>query len=90
MIWISKDRCWWGGSYGAFIISDYINAYGENATARINYVAEALMLNENLDNVGPGFIDNLEGATTQDLPANLFAMRRFIQACPAEPMSEKN
>ncbi len=79
-----------GWSYGGFIISDYVRAYGEGEIAGINYVAGALMLNENLDNIGPGFIDNVEGATTPDLPTNISAMRSFLQACTAEPMSEED
>ena len=79
-----------GWSYGGFIISDYVRAHGEDAIAGINYVAGALMLNENLDNIGPGFIDNVEDATTPDLPTNISAMRSFLQACTAEPMSEED
>jgi non-heme chloroperoxidase len=79
-----------GWSYGGFIMSDYVRAYGEDSIAGINYVAAALMLNENLDNIGPGFIDNVEGATAQDLPTNISAMRSFVRVCTAEPMSEED
>lgn len=75
-----------GWSYGGFIISDYVRTYGEDSIAGINYVAGALMLNENLDNIGPGFIDNAEGATAPDLPTNISAMRSFVRACTVEPM----
>lgn len=76
-----------GWSYGGFIISDYVRVHGEASIAGINYVDGALMLNENLDNIGPGFIDNAEGATAPDLPTNISAMRSFVRACTAEPMS---
>ena len=76
-----------GWSYGGFIISDYVRAHGEDSIVGINYVAGALMLNENLHNIGPGFIDNAEGATAPDLPTNISAMRSFVRACTAEPMS---
>ena len=79
-----------GWSYGGFIISDYVRAHGEGEVSGINYVAGALMLNENLDNIGPGFIDNVEGATSADLPTNISAMRSFIRACTAEPMSTED
>ncbi len=78
-----------GWSYGGFIISDYVRAHGEGGISGINYVAGALMLNENLDNIGPGFIDNAEGATELDLPTSISAMRSFVRACTAEPMSEE-
>jgi non-heme chloroperoxidase len=79
-----------GWSYGGFIISDYVRAHGADSIAGINYVAGALMLNENLDNIGPGFIDNVEGATAPDLPTNISAMRSFVRACTAQPMSEED
>jgi non-heme chloroperoxidase len=79
-----------GWSYGGFIISDYVRAHGEGEISGINYVAGALLLNENLDNIGPGFIDNVEGATAADLPTNISAMRSFIRACTAEPMSTED
>ncbi len=78
-----------GWSYGGYIISDYVRAHGEGAIAGINYVAGAIMLNENLDHIGPGFIDNVGGATAEDLPTNIAAMRSFVRACSAEPMSEE-
>src|ERR671933_310404 len=79
-----------GWSYGGFIISDYVRAHGEGSIAGINHVAGALMLNENLDNLGPGFIDHLEGATAPDLPTNISTMRSFVRACTAQPMSEED
>ena len=79
-----------GWSYGGFIMSDYVRAYGEDSIAGINYVAAALMLNENLDNIGPGFVDNAEGATVPDLPTNISAMRSFVRACTVRPMSEED
>ena len=74
-------------SYG-FIISDYVRVHGADSIAGINYVGAAVMLNENLDNIGPGFIDHVEGATALDLPTNISTMRRFLKACTAQPMSE--
>lgn len=79
-----------GWSYGGFIIPDYVRAYGEDSIAGINYVAGAFMLNENLDHIGPGFIDNVEGATAPDLPTNISAMRSFLQACTVEPLSAED
>jgi hypothetical protein len=38
-----------------------VRAHGEGEISGINYVAGALLLNENLDNIGPGFIYNVEG-----------------------------
>lgn len=66
-----------------------MRAHGEDAIAGIKYIAGALMLNENLDNIGTGFIDNAKGASEPDLPTNTSAMRSFVRGCTAEPMSEE-
>lgn len=79
-----------GWSYGGFIMSDYVRAYGEDAISGINYVAAALMLTENYDNIGPGFLENAPDATADDLPANIAGMRRFMRACTAKPMKDED
>ncbi len=79
-----------GWSYGGYIMSDYVRAHGEGSIAGLNYVGRATMLNENLDNIGPRFIDNAEGETAPDLPTNISAMRNFVRACTAEPMSAED
>lgn len=76
-----------GWSYGGFIISDYVRAYGEGSVSGINFVCAAVMITENFDNIGPGFLENAPDASGEDLPTNIAAMRRFIRACTAEPMS---
>ena len=48
------------------------------------------MLYQNLDNIGPGFIDNAEGATAPNLPTNISAIRSFVRACTARPMSDED
>jgi len=48
------------------------------------------MLNQNLDNFGPGFIDNAEGATAPNLPTNISAKRSFVRVCTARPMSDED
>ena len=78
-----------GWSYG-FIISDYVRAHGVDSIAGINYVDAAVMLNENIDNIGSDFIGHVEGATVQDLPTNISTMRSFVRACTAQPMSEED
>ncbi len=77
-----------GWSYGSFIISDYLRAYGADSISGINHVATAVMLNENLDNIGPVFINHVQGATVPDLPTNISTMRSFLRACPVQPISE--
>ena len=40
--------------------------------------------------VGPGFLENAPGACQDDLPSNIAAIRRFLRACTAKPISQDN
>ena len=77
-----------GWSCGSFIISDYLRAYGADSISGINHVATAVMLNENPDNIGPVFINHVQGASVPDLPTNISTMRSFLRACTVQPISE--
>ena len=79
-----------GWSYGGFIICDYLRAHGEGAIAGINLVDPAVMLNDTYDNLGPGFLENAQDASADDLPTNIAGMRRFLRACTAKPISEED
>lgn len=77
-----------GWSYAGFIICDYIRAFGEDAVAGINFAGAAVTLNQAAFGtlIGPGFLDHVPGATADDLPANIEAIRAFLAACTAEPL----
>ncbi len=79
-----------GWSYGSFVICDYIRVYGQGRIAAINYVEGAARLGEGAFGtlIGPGFLDNFVGATSDDLPTNVSAMRSFVRACLAKPVSD--
>jgi pimeloyl-ACP methyl ester carboxylesterase len=72
-----------GWSYGAFVICDYIRAYGQDRVAAINFVEGAVRLGEAAFGtlIGPGFLDHFVGATADDLPTNIESMRSFVRAC---------
>ena len=70
-----------GWSYGGFVMCDYVRAYGQDKISGINFLDAAVSLD-----VGPGFLDTLQGATADDLPTNIDAMRRFVRACVAKPL----
>ena len=74
-----------GWSYGAFVICDYVRAYGQDRIAAINFVEGAVKLGEAAFGtlIGPGFLDHFAGATADDLPTNIGAMRSFVQGVPA-------
>ncbi len=79
-----------GWSYGSFAICDYIRAHGQERIAAINFVEGAVRLGESAFGtlIGPGFLDHFVGATADDLPTNISAMRSFVRACVAKPVPE--
>jgi non-heme chloroperoxidase len=86
---LALERCVLvGWSYGAFVICDYVRAYGEDRIAAINFVEGVVKLGSAAFGtlIGPGFLDNFAGATADDLPTNIAAMRSFVRACLATPL----
>ncbi len=77
-----------GWSYGVFVICDYIRAKGEDRIAAVNFVEGAVRLGETAFGtlIGPGFLDHFAGATADDLPTNIGAMRSFLRVCASRPM----
>ena len=77
-----------GWSYGGFVICDYVRAYGQSRVAGINFVEAAVKLGEAAFGtlIGPGFLDHFAGATADDLPTNIAAMRSFVRACVEAPV----
>jgi non-heme chloroperoxidase len=78
-----------GWSYGAFVICDYVRAYGQNRIEAINLVAGAVTLDEAAFGtlIGPGFLDHFAGATADDLTTNIWAMRSFVRTCIVKPVA---
>ena len=78
-----------GWSYGAFVICDYVRAYGADRIAAIEFVEGLVKLGETAFGtlIGPGFLDHFAHATADDLPTNIWAMRAFLRACVATPLS---
>ena len=79
-----------GWSYGAFVICDYVRAYGQDRVAAINFVEGAVKLGEASFGtlIGPGFLDHFVDATADDLPTNIRAMRSFVRTCLAKPLPD--
>ena len=77
-----------GWSYGAFVICDYIRAYGQNRIGAIDFVAGAVKLGEAAFGtlIGPGFLDHFADATADDLPTNIRGMRGLVGAFSATPL----
>jgi pimeloyl-ACP methyl ester carboxylesterase len=79
-----------GWSYGAFAICDYVRVYGQDRIAAIDFVEGAVKMGEAAFGtlIGPGFLDHFVGATADDLPTNIGAMRSFVRACVVKPVSD--
>jgi non-heme chloroperoxidase len=78
-----------GWSYGAFVICDYVRKYGQDQIAAIDFVEGAAKLGGAAFGtlIGPGFLDHFVGATADDLPTNIAAMRAFVKVCASKPLS---
>ena len=81
-----------GWSYGAFVICDYVRAYGTGRLGAIEFVEGATKLGEAAFGtlIGPGFLDYFAHATADDLPTNIWAMRAFLRACLATPLPSED
>ena len=77
-----------GWSYGGLIMCDYLRAYGQDTISGINFLDAAVTLGADDFGtvIGPGFFEPFAGATADDLPTNIEAMRRFVRGCVAKPL----
>lgn len=77
-----------GWSYGGFIVCDYLRAYGPSGIGGVNFLGAAVTLDAAALGtlIGPGFLDNIQGATADDLPTNIAAIRQFVLACVTRPL----
>lgn len=75
-------------SYSGFVVCDYLRAYGATQIAGINFVGALVTLNSSAFGtfIGPGFLDHVVGATSDDLPTNIEAIRNFVRACTHSPL----
>ena len=78
-----------GWSYGAFVIGDYLRAYGQDRIRAINFVGGAVKLGEAAFGafIGPGFLDHFADLTAADLPTNIRAMPAFVRGLTAKPLA---
>ncbi|MDN5854591.1 MAG: alpha/beta hydrolase [Actinomycetia bacterium] len=79
-----------GWSYGGFVVADYLRVHGEAAVAAVVLVDAAMLLTEQFDHIGPGFLENAPDTCSGDLPTVIAGVRRFVRALTAEPMSTED
>jgi pimeloyl-ACP methyl ester carboxylesterase len=80
-------------SFGGFVISDYLSAYGDSKIAGINYVGWGVIMGnteEELRFVGRGFHDFYQGAISEDMPTAIEAMRGFVHACLGKKIPQED
>jgi non-heme chloroperoxidase len=74
-------------SYGGFIATDYVRAHGDGGVGGINFVGGAVVLRPpDFAHIGPGLLGNAPDACGPDLGANIAGIRRFLEACTAQPL----
>jgi non-heme chloroperoxidase len=79
-------------SYGGYVVSDYLSAFGDGAVAGVNYVGWSVVVGEPEPHfTGRGFHDFHQGSVSEDMPSGIAAMRGFVHAClgkaiPAEDL----
>ena len=73
-----------GWSYGAFVICDYVRAYGQDRIAAIDFVEGAVKLGEAAFGtlIGPGFLDHFVGRHRRR-PADQHPGHALLRAGPA-------
>jgi pimeloyl-ACP methyl ester carboxylesterase len=77
-----------GWSYGAFVICDYVRAYGQDQVGALAFVGGAVRLGESAFGtlIGPGFLNHFVDAVADDLPTNIDAMRGLVRVFSAGPL----
>jgi pimeloyl-ACP methyl ester carboxylesterase len=76
-------------SYGGYIVTDFLRAYGDAALGGINLVGAAAILRPpTFDHLGPGLLENAQDMCALDLATNIAAIHRFLRACTARPLDE--
>jgi non-heme chloroperoxidase len=77
-----------GWSYGGYVVTDYLAAYGEQAIAGVGLVGGAVLRTPAFEHIGPGLLENAGEACGPDLPTSIAAIRRFLRACTVRPLSD--
>lgn len=78
-----------GHSYAGYVVGDYVRAHGQSDIGGVDFVGCATVAREDAFGtlIGTTFLEHLEGATSEDLPTNIRAVRGFLRDLPAKPLS---
>jgi non-heme chloroperoxidase len=75
-------------SYGGYIVTDYVRAYGDTALAGIDLVGAAVIMTPTFDHIGSGLLENASDMCAPDVLANIAATRRFLARCTAQRLDD--
>jgi non-heme chloroperoxidase len=74
-------------SYGGFVVTDYLRAYGDERIGAIDLVGAAMVLAPpTFDHLGPGLLENAQDMCVPDLSTNIAATLRFLRSCTSTPL----
>ena len=65
-----------GWSYGGYVVTDYVAAYGDSAIAGIDLVGGAVLRTPSFEHIGPGLLENAGDACGPDPRTSIAAMVR--------------
>lgn len=76
-----------GWSYAGFVIGDYLRHHGDADIAGINFVCAAIGIGERWfgEYIGPGFLDHVPGACSEDQALALQTLRNFLHVAIKKP-----
>jgi non-heme chloroperoxidase len=77
-------------SYGGYVVTDYLRAYGQQGIAGLNLVGAAVVRTPSFEHIGPGLLENAADACAADLATNIAATCRFLRACTVQPLSDED
>jgi pimeloyl-ACP methyl ester carboxylesterase len=77
-------------SYGGYVVTDYLRAYGEDAVAGVELVGGAVVRTPGFAHIGPGLLENAGDACGPDLAAGIAAIARFLRACTSKPLGAED
>ena len=77
-----------GWSYAGFVIGDYLRRYGDTDVGGINFACAAIGIGERWfgEYIGPGFLEHVPGACSEDQALALQTLRKFLHVAIKKPV----
>jgi pimeloyl-ACP methyl ester carboxylesterase len=76
-----------GWSYGGFVATDFVGAYGQDSISGMNLVGGAVLLHPpTFDHFGDALLANAEAMFSTDAETSIPALLAFLRSCSAAPL----